>query len=71
MTEAGRRAWYDAEGRPIDAYIVGIAGGSASGKTSVARAVIKSLPNVPWVAIVSQDSFVSCRSASRADVDCG
>lgn len=59
MTEAGRRAWYDAEGRPIDAYIVGIAGGSASGKTSVARAVIKSLPNVPWVAIVSQDSFVS------------
>ncbi|PWN91234.1 uridine kinase [Acaromyces ingoldii] len=57
LTEAGRAPWYDANGRPLDAYIVGVAGGSASGKTSVAKAILRSLPNVPWVAIVSQDSF--------------
>lgn len=31
--------------------------GSGSGKTSVSRRILASLPNVPWVAIVSQDSF--------------
>lgn len=57
MTEAGRRPWYDAEGRPFAPYIVGVAGGSASGKTSIAKEVIHRLPKVPWVAIVSQDAF--------------
>lgn len=57
MTEAGRQPWYDADGRPISPYIVGVAGGSASGKTSIAKEVIRLLPNVPWVAIVSQDAF--------------
>lgn len=57
LTESGRSPWYDANGIPRQAYIVGVAGGSASGKTSVARAIVQSLRNVPWVAIVSQDSF--------------
>ncbi|MCO5565397.1 hypothetical protein L7F22_019070 [Adiantum nelumboides] len=57
LTEAGKSPWYDANGTPREAYIVGVAGGSASGKTSVARAILKQLRNVPWVAIVSQDSF--------------
>ncbi|KAG0757322.1 hypothetical protein G6F57_010581 [Rhizopus arrhizus] len=37
-------------------YFVGIAGGSGSGKTSVAERVLKNL-NVPWVVILSMDSF--------------
>ena len=57
MTEAGRQPWYDADGKPIAPYIVGVAGGSASGKTSIAKEVIRLLPNIPWVAIVSQDAF--------------
>ena len=57
MAEAGRQPWYDADGRPISPYIVGVAGGSASGKTSIAKEVIRLLPNIPWVAIVSQDAF--------------
>ena len=57
MTEAGRGPWYKADGTPIPPYVVGVAGGSASGKTSIAKQIIRLLPNVPWVAIVSQDAF--------------
>ncbi|KDN38327.1 uridine kinase [Tilletiaria anomala UBC 951] len=57
LTDAGKATWYDSSGKVLDAYIVGIAGGSASGKTSVARAITKSLPNVPWQTILSVDSF--------------
>lgn len=57
LADAGRAPWYNAAGEPVPAYVVGIAGGSASGKTSVARSILKSLPNVPWVAIVSQDAY--------------
>lgn len=57
MTEAGRHPWYDANGRPIPPYVVGVAGGSASGKTSIAKEILRRLPNVPWVAIISQDAF--------------
>jgi len=64
LTEEGRSPWYDANGVPQDAYVVGVAGGSASGKTSVAKAILAQLPKVPWVGIVSQDSFY--KSLSRA-----
>lgn len=57
LTEAGRAPWYDTMGVPREAYVIGVAGGSASGKTSVARSILACLPNVPWVCIVSQDSF--------------
>ncbi|KAJ1650055.1 Uridine kinase [Dispira simplex] len=43
-------------GRGTDVFIIGVAGGSASGKTSVAEVILKSL-NVPWVIIISMDSF--------------
>ncbi|MCJ1427577.1 Uridine kinase [Sticta canariensis] len=36
--------------------IIGIAGGSGSGKTSLAVEIVSSL-NVPWVVILSMDSF--------------
>ena len=37
-------------------YGLGLAGGSASGKTTVARRIIESL-GVPWVSLLSMDSF--------------
>ncbi|GAD99935.1 uridine kinase, partial [Paecilomyces variotii No. 5] len=39
-----------------DLTIIGIAGSSGSGKTSVAMQIVKSL-NLPWVAILVMDSF--------------
>ncbi|GAA5987573.1 hypothetical protein JCM10908_002013 [Rhodotorula pacifica] len=56
LTEAGRSPWYGLDGKPSKAYIIGIGGGSASGKTRVAQEVLKSL-GVPWVLVVSQDNF--------------
>ncbi|KAF8985635.1 Uridine-cytidine kinase-like 1 [Entomortierella lignicola] len=52
----GRPPWYKSDGQNCDCYIVGIAGASASGKTSVAQRIIKNL-NVPWVVLLSMDSF--------------
>ena len=40
----------------MDAFLIGLSGGSASGKTTVARKVIESL-RVPWVTLLSMDSF--------------
>ncbi|KAI9257086.1 uridine kinase [Helicostylum pulchrum] len=57
----GRKPWYHADGSVSDPYMIGIAGGSASGKTSVAERVLKNL-NVPWVVIVSMDSFYNILS---------
>lgn len=43
---------------------VGISGGSASGKTSVARLIIEEL-DVPWVTLLSMDSFYKVKSRYR------
>ncbi|KAI0777112.1 armadillo/beta-catenin/plakoglobin [Irpex lacteus] len=54
----GRPPWYGEDGLPTsDAFVVGIAGGSASGKTHVARQIVESLGSLPSVVILSQDSF--------------
>jgi uridine kinase len=37
-------------------FCTGICGGSASGKTTVAAKIIESL-DVPWVTLLSMDSF--------------
>lgn len=66
LTDAGRAPWYNSVGEPVSAYVVGIAGGSASGKTSVAREILKKLPNVPWVAIVSQDAYYKSLSPEQS-----
>ncbi|KAI8873731.1 uridine kinase [Ramicandelaber brevisporus] len=55
-TEQGRPPWYDNNGQNRPVYIVGIAGGSASGKTCVAERIVKHL-GVRWVVILSMDSF--------------
>ncbi|WVN86166.1 uridine kinase [Cryptococcus depauperatus CBS 7841] len=53
----GRAPWYGPDGKNVEAYVIGIAGGSASGKTSVARAILSALDWIPTVLILSQDSF--------------
>ncbi|RSH85620.1 Uridine kinase [Saitozyma podzolica] len=57
MASHGRAPWYGPDGKTVEAYVIGIAGGSASGKTSVARAILSALNNIPTVLILSQDSF--------------
>jgi len=74
----GRPPWYGINGIPIsDAYVIGIAGGSASGKTHVARQILQSLGSVPTVVILSQDAFykhhtpeeLALAHANRLDLD--
>ncbi|RHZ78191.1 hypothetical protein Glove_166g245 [Diversispora epigaea] len=56
LTAEGRSPWYRSDGKKFSCYLVGVAGGTASGKTSVARRIIENL-NVPWVGFLSMDSF--------------
>lgn len=65
LCSQGRKPWYHADGSVADPYMIGIAGGSASGKTSVAERVLKNL-NVPWVVIISMDSFYNILSPENS-----
>lgn len=61
----GRPPWYDREGKILkQPYVVGICGGSASGKTTVARRIIERL-EVPWVTVLSMDSFYKVFFSNR------
>ncbi|XP_069702106.1 uridine-cytidine kinase-like 1 isoform X2 [Periplaneta americana] len=53
---AGRPPWYNSAGQQVEPFVIGICGGSASGKTTVAAKIIESL-DVPWVTLLSLDSF--------------
>ncbi|CAB4026371.1 uridine-cytidine kinase-like 1 isoform X1, partial [Paramuricea clavata] len=53
---AGRPPWYNSQGQLKEAFVIGICGGSASGKTTVAKKIIEDL-GVPWVCLLSMDSF--------------
>ncbi|XP_021350989.1 uridine-cytidine kinase-like 1 isoform X3 [Mizuhopecten yessoensis] len=53
---AGRPPWYDSHGSHKAAFVIGVCGGSASGKTTVAKRIIEML-DVPWVSLLSMDSF--------------
>ncbi|KIY44057.1 uridine kinase [Fistulina hepatica ATCC 64428] len=58
LSSHGRPPWYGEDGQVLsDAFVVAIAGGSASGKTHVARAIVRALGSIPTVIILSQDSF--------------
>jgi uridine kinase len=56
LLSMGRCPWFDAHGQTQDFYLIGIAGGSASGKTSVSLSILQTL-SVPWVVLLSMDSF--------------
>ncbi|XP_037888720.1 uridine-cytidine kinase-like 1 [Glossina fuscipes] len=53
---AGRPPWYNCAGQQVEPFVIGICGGSASGKTTVAQKIIESL-DVPWVTLLSMDCF--------------
>ncbi|KAG4089367.1 uridine kinase [Neocallimastix lanati (nom. inval.)] len=53
---SGRAPWYNFQGENLPIYIIGITGGSASGKTTVSERIIQEL-DVPWVVLLSMDSF--------------
>ncbi|XP_031553202.1 uridine-cytidine kinase-like 1 isoform X2 [Actinia tenebrosa] len=53
---AGRPPWYNSQGQLKEAFVIGLCGGSASGKTTVATNIIEEL-GVPWVNMLSLDSF--------------
>ncbi|ESP04443.1 hypothetical protein LOTGIDRAFT_176341 [Lottia gigantea] len=53
---AGRPPWYDSQGQLKKPFVIGICGGSASGKTTASRKIIEAL-DVPWVSLLSMDSF--------------
>ncbi|NWH35853.1 UCKL1 protein, partial [Chloropsis hardwickii] len=54
---AGRPPWYNEHGtQSKEAFVIGLGGGSASGKTTVATMIIEAL-DVPWVVLLSMDSF--------------
>ncbi|KAF7374866.1 Armadillo/beta-catenin/plakoglobin [Mycena sanguinolenta] len=58
LVSHGRPPWYGENGERIsDAFVVGIAGGSGSGKTHVAQQIVRNLGHLPSVVILSQDSF--------------
>ncbi|KAK8854574.1 uridine kinase [Kwoniella newhampshirensis] len=68
MVSHGRAPWYGPDGKNIEAYVVGIAGGSASGKTSVARAILSALNYIPTVLILSQDSFYNAHTDEEIEL---
>lgn len=43
-------------GQQKEPFVIGICGGSASGKTTVAQKIIESL-DIPWVTLLSMDCF--------------
>ncbi|GAA5904739.1 hypothetical protein JCM8208_001340 [Rhodotorula glutinis] len=65
LSSAARNPWYGRDGKPRPAYIIGIGGGSASGKTRVAQKVLKQL-GVPWVLVISQDNFYKPLTAEES-----
>ena len=64
---AGRPPWYNKEGQHVDAFVIGVCGGSASGKTTVAKKIIKSL-NIDWVTLLSMDSFYKVLSQEQHEL---
>lgn len=65
----GRPPWYGEDGKPLtDAFVIGIAGGSASGKTYVAEQILRKMEHLPSVVIMSQDSFYNRLTPEQSKV---
>jgi uridine kinase len=64
----GRPPWYDIHGQTLNKpYLIGICGGSASGKTTVAKSIIERL-GMPWVTVLSMDSFYKVLSPAQHEL---
>ncbi|XP_030766109.1 uridine-cytidine kinase-like 1 [Sitophilus oryzae] len=64
---AGRPPWYNSEGQKVEPFVIGICGGSASGKTTVTEKIIESL-GVPWVTLLSMDSFYKILNEKQHEI---
>ncbi|XP_072000172.1 uridine-cytidine kinase-like 1 [Engystomops pustulosus] len=65
---AGRPPWYNESGTPFkEAFVIGLCGGSASGKTTVANRIIEAL-DVPWVVLLSMDCFYKILTKEQQDL---
>ncbi|KAM9495623.1 uridine-cytidine kinase-like 1 isoform 1-T1 [Clarias gariepinus] len=65
---AGRPPWYNVTGTSFkEAFVIGLCGGSASGKTTVANKIIEAL-DVPWVVLLSMDSFYKVLSKDQQEL---
>ncbi|KAM6965599.1 uridine-cytidine kinase-like 1 [Aplochiton taeniatus] len=65
---AGRPPWYNVTGTTFkEAFVIGLCGGSASGKTTVANKIIEAL-DVPWVVLLSMDSFYKVLTKEEQDL---
>ncbi|TRY98145.1 hypothetical protein DNTS_028493 [Danionella cerebrum] len=65
---AGRPPWYNVTGTTFkEAFVIGLCGGSASGKTTVANKIIEAL-DVPWVVLLSMDSFYKILSKDEQEL---
>uniref|UniRef100_A0A023F5K1 Uridine kinase n=2 Tax=Triatoma TaxID=30075 RepID=A0A023F5K1_TRIIF len=64
---AGRPPWYNCAGQQVKPFVIGICGGSASGKTTVATKIIECL-DVPWVTLLSMDSFYKVLNEKQHDL---
>lgn len=54
---AGRPTWFDQSGELLkQPFYIGICGGTASGKTTMAQHIISAL-DVPWVTMLRMDDF--------------
>lgn len=64
---AGRPPWYNCAGQQVKPFVIGICGGSASGKTTVATKIIEAL-DIPWVTLLSMDSFYKVLNEKQHDM---
>lgn len=62
----GRPPWYDQTGRGAPAYVIGIAGGSASGKVRLAVVLPSSFPPASELTLTSDGTTTSGRQTSVA-----
>jgi uridine kinase len=62
----GRLPWFNKLGEPFSPYIIGVSGGSGSGKSSVSNRIIAKL-QVPWAIVLSLDSFYKSLTQDQID----
>mmetsp|Transcript_14782 Transcript_14782/g.25350 ORF Transcript_14782/g.25350 Transcript_14782/m.25350 type:complete len:468 (+) Transcript_14782:25-1428(+) len=62
----GRPKWYNEQGAPLAPFVIGVAGGTASGKTTVCKEILRRL-DIQWVSTLPVDSFYRPLSKEEHD----